>query len=874
MPTDARARFQPKSTSRPETIARCISALALAGVTLVGFACNATPTVQSQTRLGDLGTAAHRDAVMSSRFCADCHPAIYAEHQQNTHGLAFHDEEARLATRGFRREDCVRCHTPRPVAETGIGMTPMQRWTNLDEGNTCMSCHARADYDYSTFVGGAQCHSAFDPRVGTVAHCATCHRIAGTPDQWSRAEHGNLAGRMCVDCHMPEVTRPIAVGQPPRRVRSHQFPASSSESQLRRAYSYDARIVGNEVVVEITNKGVGHNFPTANRQRGVESLIVVRNADGEEVARSRMVCHYPYASELAPHQLTPPRSSQIPSGKTTAHRVPLSIAAGVVECRLYFKLYRPSSDANPNLSRCLEDRRLAFDNVTPSKDVVDPSPEVTYPAAPTSLNDFFSPSGLANVARGANVGEVTIPAGNDDQDIAQLAALLESHLPEARRQARERLAAIYPESAPALVAALGRWSNETFTEAKKTFLAIGGAAVPALLDAAQSEQLYIRCHARQLLARLDLGQTRPAVVAELRRALSLPNALDRRSAAVALGDIRAGEASSPLRTLIGDGDPDVVIAASQSLAALDDRTAVPALETALASARWPESRRALALSLATLGSAAGVQPLIDQLGQDDTLQREYAFAALFAITGKHFGFEPAAPMRDRLKAQSRLQAWWTANQADSLVRAPHAVDPATQERAWADVEHLGGGTDTVAGGDDDALMADLVSLGADAVPALIEGLTFPVGFGDKRALICQALGRIGNKDAAPYLAATLRDPVPAVTEWACWALETCGDADCLPQLRDYENRVPALVGAEPGAGDEAPADRLLARAARVRLALGDLRAKPELVGLLLSPNQAAREIAIGALGERYGGDRGYKADATASERLAAARRWQ
>src|SRR4029079_396189 len=88
-----------------------------------------------------LGTPEHYDRVTTSAFCATCHPDIWAEHRQKQHGRAFFDEEARLATRGFRRDDCVRCHTPRPVFETGIGMTPMQRWTNLDEGNTCLSCH-------------------------------------------------------------------------------------------------------------------------------------------------------------------------------------------------------------------------------------------------------------------------------------------------------------------------------------------------------------------------------------------------------------------------------------------------------------------------------------------------------------------------------------------------------------------------------------------------------------------------------------------------------------------------------------------------------------------------------------------------------------
>ena len=150
-----------------------LATLALGALSIGAIACISTAVAPLESHAGsppagDLGTAEHRDAVMSSRFCADCHPAIYAEHRQNTHGRAFFDDEARLATRGFRRDDCIRCHTPRPVFETGIGMTPMQRWTDLEEGNTCMSCHGRAGYDYTRFVGGAECKGAFEPDVGTV----------------------------------------------------------------------------------------------------------------------------------------------------------------------------------------------------------------------------------------------------------------------------------------------------------------------------------------------------------------------------------------------------------------------------------------------------------------------------------------------------------------------------------------------------------------------------------------------------------------------------------------------------------------------------------------------------------------------------------
>ncbi|HLQ36952.1 MAG TPA: hypothetical protein VK348_04065, partial [Planctomycetota bacterium] len=131
-----------------------------------------------------------------------------------------------------------------------------------------------------------------------------------------------------------------------------------------------------------------------------------------------------------------------------------------------------------------------------------------------------------------------------------------------------------------------------------------------------------------------------------------------------------------------------------------------------------------------------------------------------------------------------------------------------------------------------------------------------------------------SKDAAPSLASALRDPVPAVTEWACWALESCGDADTLAQLRSYQDRVPALVGADRGAGEDAPADRLLARAARSRFVLGDDRARFDLVNLLLSRNALARQIAIGALRDRYGEDRGYDADAEPGARAEAAQRWR
>jgi hypothetical protein len=168
--------------------------------------------------------------VMQSVFCASCHPDDYAEHEQSTHGRAFTDEEVRLATARFAHQDCIICHTPRPIFETGVGQNPKRRYFDLEEGNTCMTCHFRPDYDYTAFVGGAQCRDAFHPDVGTVEACASCHRNHGTPYQWEKAPTGKASGRVCMDCHMKEIERPIAVGGPVRTTHSHIFPARATSS--------------------------------------------------------------------------------------------------------------------------------------------------------------------------------------------------------------------------------------------------------------------------------------------------------------------------------------------------------------------------------------------------------------------------------------------------------------------------------------------------------------------------------------------------------------------------------------------------------------------------------------------------------------------
>lgn len=756
----------------------------------------------------------------TSRRCATCHPAIYAEHVQNTHGSAFVDEEARLATRDFRRENCVRCHTPRPVAETGLGMVPIERRHDLEEGNTCMSCHAKAGYDYARFAGGAECKSAFDERVGSVAACATCHRIAGTPEQWEHAREGRLAGRECIDCHMPLVERPVAVGLAPRPVRAHLFPGSRSEEQLHRACAYDARVEGNDVVVTITNVGAGHNLPTAAVQRALESVIVVRDAAGRVVATDRRSFHQPFAE---PAGVELPRSTQIPSGASREHRVPIAVATGTIECDLYFKIYHPIEDTHATLSRRLESRWLRVEGIEPSTHVVR-APTGAPPHLPAVLPaDAARPDALAKYAHPAPAtARVEIPSGDSADDVARLVAILEFPVPGARARARERLVALGARAVPALIEALGHWSDETRDEAVALLVRIGEPAAAPLRAAMSDPRLYVRYHARMALARTPVPSAdRPALRDALAAGLTRAEALDRRSAADALARLRDAAAAPALRPLLEDADADVVASAALALAALDDHDAVPAIEAALGRARFIETRRDLAGALASLGSPTGLPVLFEGLDHADDVLRRAAFDVFFRATGAYASYDPDAPRPLRLEAIASLQSALERAGGHGFVRRAPFVAPEDDERAWRAVEALGGGTDTLPGGDDTALLAELVAMGSSAVPALIQGLTFPPGFAVKRALVCEAMGRIGDAQAAPCLVRALRDPDLLVGSWACWALARIGGEEAVPALRRWSRRLATLADSAPGGVAAEPVARLGARALWARVQLGD-----------------------------------------------------
>ena len=808
--------------------------------------------------------------VMQSVFCAKCHPSQYAEHEQSTHGRAFTDEEVRLATARFSHQDCIICHTPRPIFETGVGMNPMRRMYDLEEGNSCMTCHWRPGFDYSKFSGGAQCKGAFHADVGTVEACASCHRNHGTPFQWEKSPQGKLAGRVCMDCHMPEVTREVAVGGPVRTTRSHVFPGGRNEKHVKRAYEYKAEIAGNVAVVTIENKGAGHNFPTELKQRSVESLVIVKDAEGKEVARSRMVFRDPYKR---PYGLELPVNTQIPSGQSREHRVPLPIAGGTVECQLFYKLYFPIEDEYPDLARQLETRTLPFSGITPSTEKIESDPEVVAKTPGNIAPELAGAANLVDFVR-PPIGKVAvdIPQGDTPEDIAKLVGLFQFPVPEANGKARKRLTELGAKAVPALIEGLASWDNKTFNQSMQVLQDIGAPAIPAITKGVGDSRLYVRRWSRELAARMSIGSDE--VKAGLVKGLAMENAIDRASSAQVLGALHVTEAAPALRSLLADADPDVVRAAGMALGHLGVKEAADAIFAALERARYPETQRDLATALAKLGDVRGIPTLVRGLDIGDDLVRESCFEALYATTGLFEGYEPLAPRPERQAAIARIQARWAKDGGPELLVKAGKPDVQKAARALKLVGDIGGNDMVGSTPDNDkAALNEIVDIGADALPALMHGLKWAPGFADKRVYMCNALGQIGDKRAAPALCYTLRDPVISTAAWACWALERVGEPAAIPALARYGQRLRAAAVANQIPEASGTPEMLLLQAARARLLLGDTTARSEVVAGLLSQDEGARQLALEALRKKFGEDKGFDPLAPAEERAAAVKRW-
>jgi predicted CXXCH cytochrome family protein len=230
-------------------------------------------------------------------WCGNCHKAEYEAWQKSAHARSAQDPmvsfgagvEAKIRGPQYTRL-CAGCHDP---VTARLGDTTLKS----GRGITCLGCH---DTERLIRAGG-NADSEVHPHDWTKDHkdwakaglqtlrkadfCGGCHQqfvpaggieAISTLHEWQDSPYNiEVGATVCVDCHAPRtdgesagVQMPIAdhamIGGNVYLAQQKNDPALTEQVKnfMRTALSVDAQRVGQIVVVDVTNRGAGHAFPT------------------------------------------------------------------------------------------------------------------------------------------------------------------------------------------------------------------------------------------------------------------------------------------------------------------------------------------------------------------------------------------------------------------------------------------------------------------------------------------------------------------------------------------------------------------------------------------------------------------------------------
>lgn len=257
----------------------------------------------------------------SSAQCKECHPEAWSEWEGSWHAQSWTDPEVRALSNDFANTDCIDCHAPRPIFETGIGQRVLPRAARRVEGVDCIACHLLPDGRVAGTItnDAAPCRPVERRELASADFCAACHDQHGTVQQWKASRYPDL-GQDCLACHMPHRDGD------PTRGRDHTMAGGHDPALLRQAVTLTGRRAGAGWTVAVENVGAGHNYPTDERSRA--SDLFWRPA-GESAWRHLHRFRNPYR-----HEVDLP-NTELPAGErfeaTVEH-------GGPIEAALFYKL--------------------------------------------------------------------------------------------------------------------------------------------------------------------------------------------------------------------------------------------------------------------------------------------------------------------------------------------------------------------------------------------------------------------------------------------------------------------------------------------------------------------------------------------------------
>lgn len=239
------------------------------------------------------------EASLHPDACGTCHEAQYSDWKGSRHSKAmgpgvtgqFHSPW--LSKAGVL--SCTNCHAPLAEQSPFLIQSDERIVKNSSflpdlrpEGIACAGCHVRKHVRYGPRVRGGKAarlpHDGFveADNFGKSEFCKPCHQfdesdnrvngklLENTYEEWKRSPYAEK-GIQCADCHMPG--------------RKHLWQGIHNPEMVKEGLTIKASRKGSNIILAITNSGVGHKFPTYVTPKVVIHGSVV-NRKGEEILKT------------------------------------------------------------------------------------------------------------------------------------------------------------------------------------------------------------------------------------------------------------------------------------------------------------------------------------------------------------------------------------------------------------------------------------------------------------------------------------------------------------------------------------------------------------------------------------------------------------
>ena len=234
---------------------------------------------------------------VSAKECGECHEEIYKEWSESMHAMAWTDPYYQVDyVYDGSQQICLNCHIPleNQQANLVLGFKDKEKFkpvlkpnpdydrTLRDEGVTCAVCHVKGDKIVGPFGTDNAPHPVIiDPEMTSgIKYCEKCHVVTGKrwdtfykiPPCGTVAEIKEGGQKIdCIGCHMPEVTRPMAVGMEARKGRKHLFLGGHHPETVKGSLKVEYKKKINKENIKytfaLTNIGAAHYLPTGTPDR-------------------------------------------------------------------------------------------------------------------------------------------------------------------------------------------------------------------------------------------------------------------------------------------------------------------------------------------------------------------------------------------------------------------------------------------------------------------------------------------------------------------------------------------------------------------------------------------------------------------------------